>query len=580
MHGSVWSSRSPARYGVCAAAACVLLAGQPGQAADDGRITTAALMPVRPEATGELQGGATAVLPTPDQLEARRAMIGSVAISVDEIFDEADPREDGLLYRLANDLKIHTREGTIREALLLRPGDTFSVQKAEESARLLRERNYLADAEVVPARYDAQTNTVDMNVRVRDVWTLEPGIGIGRSGGTNKTRLRVADENLFGFGQKLALGYSSDVDRSGVNLQFIDPNLFHSWWSLNTAYAGNSDGSNAFIDIGRPFFSLDSRWSASFSGNSRSEITPLYTLGEKVSEFESQYDNVSVQGGISRGLVDGWTTRWLAGYRYDRARFTPVPGGEFATVDIPDDRTLSYPWVGIELIEDRFATTHNRDQIGRTEDIFLGRRFHASVGFASPALGSDRSAGIFSLGGGTSYTVGELGEMDLTANWEGRVESGGLADAVAELSTRYYHRFDERNTLMAFVGAAHADELTEDRQLQLGGDNGLRGYPLRYQTGDTRLQATVEQRHYTDWYPFRLFRVGAAAFADVGRMWGGDPAVTGPQEWLADVGVGLRLGNARSGSGGSVLHIDIAFPLNGAQDIDSMQLLLEGRKSF
>ncbi len=582
MHEFTWSGRAPGRHRtwVCAAAALLSLTTSPCRAADDGWIATAALMPVRPDIADEVPAGATPWLPTPEQLEARRAVVGSVAISVEEIFDEADPREDGLLYRLANDLKIRTREGTIREALLLQPGDAFSAQKAEESARLLRERDYLADAEVVPARYDSETNTVDMRVHVRDVWTLEPGIGIGRKGGTNKARLRIADENLFGFGQKVALGYSSDVDRSGVNLQFIDPNLFHSWWSLDTAYADNSDGSNVYVDIGRPFFSLDSRWSAGLSANTRSEITPLYTLGEKVSEFASQYDDISVQGGISKGLVDGWTTRWLAGYRYDRARFTPVPDSEFATADIPDDRTLSYPWVGIEMIEDQFTTTRNRDQIGRIEDLFLGRRFHATLGFASPALGSDRNAGIFSVGGGMSYAVGALGEMDLAANWEGRLESGGLVDAVAELSTRYYHRFDEKNTLMTFVGAAHADDLTEDRQLQLGGDNGLRGYPLRYQTGDTRLQAIVEERYYTDWYPFRLFRVGAAAFADVGRMWGGDPAVTGSQEWLADVGVGLRLGNARSGSGGSVLHIDVAFPLNGAQDIGSMQLLLEGRKSF
>jgi hypothetical protein len=31
---------------------------------------------------------------------------------------------------------------------------------------------------------------------------------------------------------------------------------------------------------------------------------------------------------------------------------------------------------------------------------------------------------------------------------------------------------------------------------------------------------TVEQRFYTDWYPFRLARFSAAVFGDVGRTWG------------------------------------------------------------
>ncbi len=52
-----------------------------------------------------------------------------------------------------------------------------------------------------------------------------------------------------------------------------------------------------------------------------------------------------------------------------------------------------------------------------------------------------------------------------------------------------------------------------------------------------------------------------------------------PPGWLSDVGVGLRLGSARSGLG-NVLHIDLAMPLNRSNDIDSLQLLIETKKSF
>ena len=116
--------------------------------------------------------------------------------------------------------------------------------------------------------------------------------------------------------------------------------------------------------------------------------------------------------------------------------------------------------------------------------------------------------------------------------------------------------------------------------MQLGGDNGLRGYPLRYQTGDTRLQGTIEERYYTDWFPFRLLRVGGAVFFDVGRMWDGDPDASASQEGLADAGFGLRFGNARASSIGSVLHLHLAFPLTGSSDIDSVQVLLEAQTAF
>lgn len=569
---------------VIGAAACAWLALAAGIVqAEDDRQMVASLLPVKQgagaQAGPEARAGGVPELPTPEELEALQAAIGSVAINVDDIFDERDPRENRLLYRLANDLHLTTRESTVRELLLFQPGDPYSARQTEETARLLRAREYLSDAEVRPVRYDPETNTVDLDVRVRDVWTLEPGIGFGRSGGANSGRVRLADENLFGFGQKVALEYKSNEDRSGLGLLFVDPNMFHSWWGLQAAYADNSDGRVMHLDVGQPFYSLDSRWSLGFVADSTEEVTPLYTLGEKVSEFNSEYDSFAVQGGRSYGPGDGWARRWLAGYRYDRARFEPDPGSSLPVPELPEDRLLSYPWVGIELIEDRFVTTRNRDQIGRTEDVFLGRRLLVSLGWASPALGSDRSAGIFALHGDAGRSVGEHGEMQLAAGWEGRLESGSLADALLEASSRYYHRFDERNTFLFAVAGAHADDLSRDRQLQLGGDNGLRGYPLRYQTGNTRLQATVEERYFTEWYPFRLFRVGGAVFFDVGRMWGGDEAETGAQDWLADAGIGLRIGNARSGLG-NVLHVDLAFPLTGASDISSMQLLLKAQKSF
>lgn len=579
-------SRQPARRvpgalaPVLALAALALAAGPAAAQEALAAVAPADPLATEPDARAPQPSGGAPALPTPGELEAMQAAIGSVAIDVDEIFDEGDPDEDNLLFRLANDLHVATRDSTVREQLLFDEGEYYSAQKAEETARRLRERGYLAEAEVVPESYDAGANTVDLRVRVRDVWTLEPGIGVGRSGGTNKARIRIADENLFGFGQKIALQYESDTDRSSLGLQFHDPNLFGSWWGLDTGYADASDGSRASLSVGRPFFSLDSRWSAGAGVQSVDQVTTLYDLGEKVNEFRSEYTGFALQGGRSRGLVDGWTRRWLAGYRYDRAQFEQTVDADTPSLAVPEDRLLSYPWVGVELVENEYRTERNRNQIGRVEDVFLGRRLLASIGWAAPALGSDRSAGIFALEGEMGLPFGEADTLLLTSAWSGRIEGGSTADAVLEAGAHYYHRFDEHNLFMTSFEGAHAHALDLDHQLQLGGDNGLRGYPLRYQTGTSRALVTVEERYFSDWYPFRLFRVGGAVFADVGRTWGDAPFASESQGLLGDAGVGLRIGNARSGGDGNVLHIDLAFPLGGPSDIDSMQLLLQAHHSF
>ena len=118
-----------------------------------------------------------------------------------------------------------------------------------------------------------------------------------------------------------------------------------------------------------------------------------------------------------------------------------------------------------------------------------------------------------------------------------------------------------------------------EEQLLLGGDNGLRGYPLRYQAGTARTLITLEERFYTNWQILKLLNVGAAVFFDAGRTWGQDDFSPKPIGWLKDVGAGLRLGSARSGLG-NVIHVDLAYALDGTRDLDKLQLVIGTQRSF
>jgi hemolysin activation/secretion protein len=144
---------------------------------------------------------------------------------------------------------------------------------------------------------------------------------------------------------------------------------------------------------------------------------------------------------------------------------------------------------------------------------------------------------------------------------------------------RFHRRLSKRQLFYVSLSGSAGKNLDIDNPLYLGGDTGLRGYPLRYQNGESRALLTIEQRLFTDWYPFRLAHVGAAVFFDAGRTWGDSPVGATNLGLLKDVGFGLRLGNTRSGNG-RVLHIDIAFPLDGEDDIDSVQILIDAKGSF
>src|SRR5258708_21494879 len=201
------------------------------------------------------------------------------------------------------------------------------------------------------------------------------------------------------------------------------------------------------------------------------------------------------------------------------------------------------------------------------------------VGRALGGLGSRRDPWISSATISDGVQAPRGNDLLASATLSGQYGEGHGERELLGGSLRYYVPQSRR---ALFYAAASGDVVRNPDPtdlLLLGGDNGLRGYPLRYQSGEHRALFTVEERVYTDWYPFRLFRIGGAIFYDVGRAWGGpfqNPANPG---WLSDVGIGLRVLSDRSAFG-NVLHIDLAFPLNSDPNIRSRQFLVKTYANF
>lgn len=515
-------------------------------------------------------------LPDSTTLEQDAARIGEITLEKANVFDLSNPDENNWLYRLANRWHIVTRDKVIRKQLLLRSGDAYSLRQAEESERILRRNTYLFDAEIEPVRY--QDGVVDLRVKTRDVWTLSPDLSVSRSGGENRTKIGIEDTNLLGRGQLLRVARVEDVERTSRSIEFGDNHLGRSWVSAYLKYADNSDGELKLLSAVRPFYSLDSRWSAGASAISDDRRDALYFLGDEAAEYQLERDYFSAFGGWSRGLDNGWVRRWTAGVVHDENRFSTVPNPTLPAA-IPDDRELVYGFLGVEILEDEFEVSENRDQIGQKEDFYMGTRLAASLGWSDESFGADRDALIYSARASHGFGSLKGDALLLSMSADGRLESGNSKNAVLSAAMRYYRKESSKWLFFATLTATVGHDLDLDKPVQIGGDSGLRGYPLRYQSGDSKLLLTVEQRYFTNWYPFRLVRIGGAVFADAGRVWGQNPLGDEPFEWLTNVGIGLRFAPTRS-STGKMIHLDVAFPLDGDDSIDSVQFVLESKRSF
>jgi outer membrane protein assembly factor BamA len=516
---------------------------------------------------------------TREGLERAGATIRTIHITVDNIFDPSNPDEDKKLYRWANKVHVRTRDSVIEDILLFAPGDRFVARLLDESARTLRARGFISEASVEPGSYDAATNSVDVNVRVRDSWSLAFDLKLNRKGGETEWGLGLSDNNLFGTGKTLEVGYESEIDRDQATLGYADGNVFGSRVQMRALIANASDGDRRELRVERPFFALDTRWSLGGSIHEEQRIDTMYDLGEEIDEFGHDIDALTLQGGWSRGLVDRHTQRWLFGLTSEEHSFQ-------ATAEVPQplllppNRKLVYPWIGWQWIEDDFREMSELNDMGRTEDIALGLNLFASVGFAKRRFDSDRDATLLRVTAEKGWEPGGPGRLLLVEAGAGtRREDVGNRDSQVYFAGHYYRRNLEKHLLTVSLSTLVTDELDPEKQVLLGGDTGLRGYPIRYQAGERRTILNVEQRFFTNLYPWRLFRMGYAVFADAGRIGGRDPRATPGLGTLYDVGVGLRLTSPRA-SGRNVVHVDLAFPLNGDSTIDDVQLVVETKGSF
>lgn len=509
-------------------------------------------------------------------LEQQNGVIGEIVFHRSNVFDLSIPDENNALYRLANKLHIVSKENVISQQLLFQPGSRYSQRLINETERILRQNRYLYDARITPTRN--RDGTVDIAVATKDVWSLGPDLSASRSGGENRTQYGIEETNLLGRGQTIRYTREEDVDRTSDSFELFDRHLANSWVSAYLQLADNSDGKSNLLSVVRPFYALDTRWAAGIRALDDDRRSVLYSAGEEAAEYQHERRRYSAFGGWSKGLRDGFARRWTLGVTHDDNRFSAVSNPTLVPAS-PDDRKLIYAFVNFELVEDAFEASSNRDQIGRTEDFFLGSYVSATVGWSDQSLGADRDALIYSASASRGFGSLEEDALIFSAAAGGRLESGRSANARLSLIARYYRTQSPKRLFFATLSATAGHALDLDNAIYIGGDTGLRGYPLRYQNGDSKVLLTIEQRYFTDWYPFRLARIGGAIFADVGRVWGRNPLGNEPREWLTDIGIGLRVAPTR-GSSGKMIHLDLAFPLNGDASIDNVQVLLEAKRSF
>ena len=417
-------------------------------------------------------------------------------------------------------------------------------------------------------------NAINISVETRDHWSLIPKLSFTRSGGENRVGFEVTEANLFGLGKELAVAFQQGTVRDQKILEYKDKHVLGSRQQLTLQWQDNTDGERQFIDFTLPFYSFNSTRAWRVAVDNTQFLSRLYTDREITTIYDLDHRFIDLNIGRSTGLQGDTLHRYWIGVRFDETKLVDVSDGD-APADFPDRRFV-YPYVAWQLQRPHYVKQNNLFMMDQVEDVSLGHFFETRVGFASKSFDSSDDALVLYAEYRKGWQRGNsLGLFKTHLNTYRFADD--FANTILRPQLQWFWFQSNNRTLFLSAKAALGNKLFAENQFLAGGNNGLRGYPLRMQGGDKRVLFSAEQRWYLHWYPWNLVRIGAAAFVDAGSAWiaadGADP------EWLANAGIGLRILSTRQANA-PVTHIDLALPFDQRDDIDSVQLVIVSKAVF
>ncbi|HLP30010.1 MAG TPA: hypothetical protein VK150_01535, partial [Geothrix sp.] len=310
--------------------------------------------------------------PTWEELEARQVPIAGITFRIHEIFDPNHPHENHWIGRLANLLHIETREQVVRRELLFRPGEVVNARLIHETERNLRAFRFLKDAWIVP-EVD-ETGAVRAVVHTRDAWTLKGSAGFSQVGGQRNFGFSVHEANFLGFGKDLLLAHEKTPERSTDTVIYRDHQFLASPWTLGARYQSLTDGQTRFLEVARPFRSLETPWSLTFSAESSDTVQSIYNLGLTAYTFRSRWETALAEGAWAWSVAGDRAIRLGGGIDLKRTEFGPIQALDAGLLPAPPlrGRRLTGLHLTWALFEGRFRTYRDLAGVVHPEDYNLG----------------------------------------------------------------------------------------------------------------------------------------------------------------------------------------------------------------
>lgn len=447
--------------------------------------------------------------------------------------------------KFGNRIHLKTKEVTIKNLLLFhknRPLDSLFIK---ESERLIRSQRYVYGVTITPVLIANNPDSVDVNIRVLDSWSLIPDFSI--SG--NKSSFDLTERNFMGLGHELEATYQREFStgHDAFSTKYTVPNIMNTYIQTSVAYQIDlHDNYRKIINIERPFFSPFAKWAAGAYFDQQFRTDSLPDANNVYADQNFKYNSQDFWGGhsvrIFRGnTLNARTTNLISTLRFLNVNYLETPTPTYDSIHFYADEKFYLAGIGIssrQYVEDKYIFNY-----GIIEDVPVGRVFEITGGWQDknsigrPYLGARVSLGKFYKWGylSSNFEYGTFLNHSVTEQSAFTAQANYFTNLLESGKWKFRQFIKSRLVLGNNRMPSQGDMLTLNNKF------GIQGFNPTALYGTKKIVLTLQTQAYSPWNAWG-FRMNPYLSYSMGLL--GEPE-TGftKSKVYSQIGVGFIISN-------------------------------------
>ena len=285
--------------------------------------------------------------------------------------------------RSGNAIHLKSKEFAIRNLLLVKKNKPLDTLLVSETERLIRTQRYISQVKITIAAVSRNSDSVDINIRVLDSWSLLPKASFS----TSRASAEINERNFFGFGHGLDTRYTKrfEDEKSAFLTRYTIPNYKNTYISTTVLYYQDLNGYfGKSINVERPFFSAFTRWAGGIYIDQQFRRDSLQNANMDFANQNLKYTSQDVWGAHSFQIFKGNTERertsnLIMSARFLNTQFQESPAIEFDSINYYSGEKFVMAGIGIssrQYVEDEYLFNY-----GIIEDVPVGKVYGITGGY-------------------------------------------------------------------------------------------------------------------------------------------------------------------------------------------------------